>query len=1188
MTILARLSFPIADEALAEFGRLYEQLVLPVLRSYDLEEAGPDQRQAPQRFNRLFALSSLAQTDRIKQLKHDPIWRKTIADLTRHFAAEDLPYSFDLYQVPADRPQTVEVGHGTRQGLWHSLSPQDGLPASMIYELFRDSRGRLWFTAFEGGFGRYDGAHFFIYTTTEGLNDNSVAGLYEDRAGDLWFTTSNSLCRFDGESFHYFTSADGLPDHALNASTHRSLICADREGRLWLYGAANGIACFNDGRFTHYSTEDGLAHNKVEEMLLDRRGRLWFATQNGTSVFNGETFTSYSTQDGLAHNQVNGLLEDRHGRLWFATQNGASVFDGETFTSYSTQDGLAHNQINGLLEDRHGRLWFGCDDACPTCYDGKRFKALAGAHHASYPKYEDRDGLLWFNSDYSGVLRYDGERTQAFTTVDGLAHDQVNDMLEDEQGFLWMATWGGGLSRFDGKHFAHFTKADLGAKRVEVLRADREGRIWMGTWGGGMVCFDGERISAHTACKGGLAHDSIWSVCIDTENNVWCGTCGGGVSRFDGETFTNYTTQDGLAHDSVWSICQDGDGHMWFGTQGGGVSRFDGETFTNYTTQDGLAHDSVWSIVEDREGQIWFSCLDSGICRFDGETFANYTSKDGLAHDNVSYLLIDHRGYLWCGTWGGGVSRFDGETFTNYTSRDGLADDNVRSICEDAQNHLWFGTYGGGVSRFDGRVFQTIAQKDGLIHNAVQHVEQAPDGAMWIATESGVSRYRPSAKPPVIHLRDVVADRRYAPGEDIAVSVAQRLVAFEFQGASFATAPDQFAYVYQLDGFDADWQTIYQRRVEYRDLPPGDYTFRVRAVDRDLNYSPPAEVALTITPDMQQDRITALAAELSQSHGLEQFIGQSHALKETFAQIHTVADTDVTVLILGETGTGKGLAAKAIHSLSTRKDEPLIQLNCGAIPDGLVESELFGHEKGAFTGAVARKIGRFELADGGTLFLDEIGDLPLESQQVLLHVLQDGTFQRVGGDRTLSVDVRVVAATNRDLRNAMRAGTFREDLYFRLSAFALHLPPLRERQEDVPLLLQYFVEQFSRHLHRPLPSIDAGVLPYLQQHAWPGNVRELEHLAQHALLVCKNDHITPDDIPIVESEGLQTIVSDREFTTLDEQRAHSEAAEKALIEKALQATNWIVFGERGAAKLLNTHPERLRMRMRKYGLKRKK
>lgn len=292
----------------------------------------------------------------------------------------------------------------------------------------------------------------------------------------------------------------------------------------------------------------------------------------------------------------------------------------------------------------------------------------------------------------------------------------------------------------------------------------------------------------------------------------------------------------------------------------------------------------------------------------------------------------------------------------------------------------------------------------------------------------------------------------------------------------------------------------------------------------------------------------------------------------------------MTVLVLGETGTGTGLLAQTIHQTSTRCKRPFIRVNCGALPVGLVESELFGHEKGAFTGAVSRQLGRFELADGGTLFLDEIGDLPLESQRVLLHILEENALIRVGGKQPVSVDVRVVAATNRDLRQAIQEGTFREDLFYRLSVFTLELPPLRQRQEDIPALAAHFAKQYAPHLQRPVPTLDDGVVAHLQAYAWPGNVRELEHLINRAVLLCEDGVIRADDLPLLSTArhrytGPPAPAAGEGLDELDE---------KQQLVEALQATNWIIYGERGAARLLDMKQERLRSRIRYYGLRRSK
>jgi formate hydrogenlyase transcriptional activator len=383
------------------------------------------------------------------------------------------------------------------------------------------------------------------------------------------------------------------------------------------------------------------------------------------------------------------------------------------------------------------------------------------------------------------------------------------------------------------------------------------------------------------------------------------------------------------------------------------------------------------------------------------------------------------------------------------------------------------------------------------------------------------------------------------------------------------------AYVYRLEGYDRGWRWIRERRVEYVDLPLGEYRFQVKAVDQELNDSEMAEVRVMVVPD---PRIVGLTEALRAGGVSGEFVGKSLALQQLLAQVHEVAQTDLTVLILGETGTGKGLVVRAIHGLSARREGPFIQVNCGTIPEGLVESELFGHEKGAFTGAVTRKLGRVELAEGGTFFLDEIGDLALATQVKLLRFLEERTFERVGGERTLRGNVRVIAATNRELRRMVAEGQFREDLYFRLLEFSIRVPPLRERLEDIPLLVRYFAERFARHLRRPVPGITAVALKRLQRYPWPGNVRELEHLVQRAVLSCREDIIGLDDVSWVLVEEREPS-KHRVFVPLEEY-------ERRYLEEVLEATGWVIYGPQGAAQILGIDPEKLRGRMRRYGLRR--
>jgi formate hydrogenlyase transcriptional activator len=375
---------------------------------------------------------------------------------------------------------------------------------------------------------------------------------------------------------------------------------------------------------------------------------------------------------------------------------------------------------------------------------------------------------------------------------------------------------------------------------------------------------------------------------------------------------------------------------------------------------------------------------------------------------------------------------------------------------------------------------------------------------------------------------------------------------------------------------------------------PGRYT----ADDAAFLQQVAGQVALAVANMTAYEEIAALKArlerenlylqeEIRREHDFVEMVGASPALLRTLEQVEQVASTDSTVLVSGETGTGKELIARAIHHRSARRDRPLVKVNCSAISAGLVESELFGHVKGAFTGALERRTGRFELAHRGTIFLDEIGDLPLETQVKLLRVLQEREFEPVGSSRTLAVDVRVIAATNRDLAAAVREGRFRADLYYRLNVFPIEVPPLRERQGDIPPLVTFFLGRFAARFGKRIDSVSRETMDRLVAYDWPGNVRELQNVVERAVVLARG--------PVLEIDAALLPCAGSERTDATEPAPEAPpaglgaalaAVERTQIIRALDRTGGVIEGPSGAAALLRIHPNTLRSRIEKLGIRR--
>ena len=1061
-----------------------------------------------------------------------------------------------------------------RTGTWRTYTVDNGLPGMDIRHITDDSAGYLWFALRDNGAARYDGEEFLSFTTQDGLCSNWVHSMHKDRQDRLWFATRNGVCWYDGTSFHDL-EADGISGRSVQS------LYEDDRGRIW---------CGGIGTLGYY---DGSEFHDLIPLYVQR--------------YKQPPSPEWS-------NECRGITQDREGHLWFGFDHPVR-FDHETFRRYDEEEGFPRAEIGYVVGRGHGgKVWIGLPRSQDSlyCYDDTTFRSVQVDVGGGLLKIQcDRDGRGWFCTK-GGVLYQDGDAFRRFTPADGLPRPEVRAVFHDKEHRFWFATRGG-VGLYDAHSISVF---DPGAKcrtnpyDISQLVQDRRGDVWVGyaspvfrPLGRSIARFDGEDF-VFVPAAGGRVINNCLAVCEDLDGNLWFGGLNG-LFRYNGRELEKENPIAGLEKKSISAIAQDQEGRFLFGYWQSGPSDeragrklcqltiaydLDGQLQTIFVQdekEDPLSR--IGAVITGRNCEVFFhltcrSATGGGFARWDPEDGVRfYGVEDGLMDERVNDLLRDRDGILWIAT-SCGLVRFDGRTVRNYTVEDGLLNNRINCLFEDRRGHIWMGT-DVGVVRYDGRLFQAIRSPH---LGPVIRILGSGDGTFWFGTRMGtIVRYRARKTPPGIRLVQAIADRVYEDPDEVIHSTPDQQVAFEYRGLSFSTPSADMLYIYRLKGHDPDWQPATRaRRAYYRDLPPGDYTFQVRAVDRDLNYSRIAQVELSIQPD---PRIEALTVALN-GQGPVKFVGKSTALREFQKMLGKAATADLTVLIVGETGVGKGLAARVLHALSPHSDGPFVQVDCGALPEGLIDSELFGHEKGAFTGAVSRRVGKVELSRSGTLFLDEVGDMSPETQARMLRLLEERTFERVGGSRTLVVRTRIVAATNRNLEAMVSAGEFREDLYYRFQAFPLLLPPLRERRGDIPLLANYFKDRMAAHLGRRIGALKPEIVDALQAHPWQGNVRELEHVMQRAVITCQGPLIELDDLGLTaqgtltkgdsqHSRGGQPASPVREIVPLDE-------LERRHILAVLQATNWKIKGDEGAASLLGLPSSTLNSRMKKLGIKR--
>ena len=1031
------------------------------------------------------------------------------------------------------------------------------------------------------------------YTVADGLAGMQVEAIYQDRRGLLWIATADGgVSRFDGTHFDTFGLAEGLPHLTVMA------IAEDADGRLLFGTLGGGLAAYDGRSFRVYTIEDGLPGNDLLGLQPQPDGTMRVLTGKGVGWFVGDRCVESTTAiGGQPIGPVYDMATDAAGTTWLATLKwGVISLDGRRMSMDFRVGTSAGHWTWKFAEDASGYLWIAFhyigSEAVIGRYDpqqqqfelidvGSELEDGEVVRHGMRDVRLDERGWLWVARQ--GVLVYDGQDWHSFSARLPSAHFADTRLTyEDREGNIWVGLWGGGLVLCDPFSTQLYSEADgLPGREVRCLEEDREGRLWIGT-AGGLACLEDDRLRPVETGQ------AVSALVLDLQGAIWSGGPSGQVCKGTGQETQVIQVAEGC-HEEIAGLYPDRTGRMSVCTSEGRFGWIEEDRFISF--EERLSH-PCRAVVQDGDGVLWIGTHGKRpalYCHTDGF----FQACDLTEFEAVSYVnaLYEHEGTLWVGTAQGLFAvDYRSKQVRQFTAdQDGLSANGILALASDQQGRLWVGTNGGGVLNYDGHTFHAIRLGKSVQMNTIEAILCDRQGRLWFGTRAGLIMYQPRDVPPGIVIRQVVEGRLLESAQAVSYPEGMAEIAIHFQGIRFGIRAEPMRYSHRLVGYGpaAKWSApSLDNKVSYNCLPIGEYRFEVRVQDREDLVSEVASLAVRVVADEQSKWRT---------WGI---LSQSAVMAQLLREVEQVAEANTRVLVLGETGVGKGLLARAIHKMSLRHEQAFIAVNCGALPAGLVESELFGHEKGAFTGAVERHLGFFEQAHGGTLFLDEIGDLPLEAQRVLLHILEEDRLTRVGGKASIPVDVRVVAATHRDLRKAIEEGTFRADLFYRLSVFPVVLPPLRERREDIPLLAAHFVHQYAQGLQRPVPTLSDEVMAHLQEHTWPGNVRELAHRIERAVIVCAGGVLEVADVLSAEGEEEALLlpasapaVSSVEAEVGGDWGAREVAgakAEKQQIEEALRATNGRIYGEHGAAQLLGMGPEKLRYYMRKYGVERPK
>ncbi|MDX1699041.1 MAG: sigma 54-interacting transcriptional regulator, partial [Melioribacteraceae bacterium] len=1029
-----------------------------------------------------------------------------------------------------------------------------------VRQTLSDNLGNLWIATNSGLF-KFDhntqsySQFVHVEGDTNSIITDGIFTLFESKDNTLWVGTIGHGMEIYNRENNTFSHYRHNPNDSTTLSSDAvNSICEDLLGNIWI-GTSNGLNKLNreTRKFTRYYHEQGninsIDHNTITNLLVDNSGLLWIITWTNVQIYNpyNDSFSYLDVGENelrsLRENRVTTISEDQDNNIWLGTEhNGILLYDVSEEKLYNIQNingdpkSICGNRILTIFSDRFGSVWVGTFLSGISKFSKSKYKFGAfnqrrrfgdnPENNSIYAIYQDKEGKIWMGTYSNGINVFDPSLAKISNfrfspnTPFSIGSNYVNNFYEDKKGDLWISTFGGGLHKLVGltDEFAKF-------KRYQHIQDQSTS----------------------------ISSNSPTAIYEDNDNNFWIGTYGGGLNLFNRNTerFKNYRHNPDdsttIAEDIIWVIYEDSKNNLWIGTDQNGLELFDRqkEIFNHYLNYNNTTS-TILAIEEDKKGRLWLGTYYEGLLLFDKEygVIDKIDSRNGLPSNSVKSIIEDDYGLLWVTTeYALTKVDYDNNIIKNYDVSDGLhsGNFNLNAYYKGKDNKIFLGgsegfnTFSPGDLVDNNQPPQIVLISIKIFNETLQIDHKSPLKMHLNSTEKielGYNQNDISIEYAALHyvnpekneykyfLENYDTEWRQVGDKRIATYTSLNPGVYRFK----VTAANSDGYwnenprILKIIIHPPIWQTswfrilaviiifsllyyAYKKRINILQSKKKELEERVKErteaaekLNKALN-----EVE-TLKNRLQSENIY-LQDEINIVHNFENIICQSDEMKKVLQNVEKVSSTEATVLILGETGTGKELIARAIHSVSPRSNRPLVKVNCAALPENLIESELFGHEKGAFTGAVSQKIGKFELAHGGTIFLDEIGDLPLNLQTKLLRVLQEGEIDRVGGTKSINVDVRVIAATNRILERAIERKEFREDLFYRLNVFPINIPPLRNRKEDIPPLVKYFMEKYNVKAGKNVELVSKNVMDILIDYTWPGNIRELENIIERAIIL---------------------------------------------------------------------------------------